>query len=256
MKSKILALCLAAIMAISLFGCSGASSEASSASSTGTAPTSSAEETAKVTFPLAETVTFDIMVVTPAHSFEDYLDKVDFWAREKQETNVDINWIYLGDAANSMSTLNAMFAAKTEGDAILGGSLITESDLSLLAANGLLTALNDYIDDPDIMPNFNERVLSESPETKGFITCPDGKIYSLPKYTALEGNYLESPIWISKAWLDKAGLGIPKTIEELETALTAFKEQDMNGNGKTDDEIPYLFLNGHAYSHMEALLGL
>ncbi len=261
-KNHIFAWCMAAVLAAPLAGCGqdAPSSQPESSGSTASSGTSSQEtssgtESDSVTFPLAETVTFDIMVATPARSFEDYLDKVEFWTKLKEESNVDVNWVYLS-ADDPMSTLNAMFSAGTEGDAVMGGALITESNLSLLASNDLLTPLNEYIDDEAIMPNFNSRVLSESPNTKGFITCPDGMIYSLPKYTALDGNYLESPLWINKAWLDKAGLGIPKTLEELEAALIAFKEQDMNGNGKIDDEIPYLFLNGHSFSHMEALLGL
>jgi putative aldouronate transport system substrate-binding protein len=202
-------------------------------------------------FPLKEKVTFDIMVRSSVHSF----DKCELYNRLAEETNVNINWIYLAQD-NAMASLNALFAANNEGDGMLPSASINESNISLLAANDLLKPLNEYIDNEEIMPNFNQRVLSESPKTKGYITMPDGKIYSLPKYTALEGNYLESPIWINKTWLDNLGLSVPKTIEELESVLTAFKEQDANKNGNPDDEIPYIFLNSHSYSHMEALLGL
>jgi putative aldouronate transport system substrate-binding protein len=41
--------------------------------------------------------------------------------------------------------------------------------------------------------------------------------------------------WINKAWLDKVGLGIPTTPEELKTALLAFKDGDPNGNGEADE---------------------
>lgn len=131
------------------------------------------------------------------------LAKCAWWQRLYEETNVKVNFITM-PSENTMGVLNAMFAAEEEGDAILGGSIINESNLSLMAANGLLLPMNAYIDDPEIMPNFNERVLAESPSTKGLITAPDGNIYSLPKYKAIEGNYLESPIWINKVWLDMA----------------------------------------------------
>lgn len=42
---------------------------------------------------------------------------------------------------------------------------------------------------------------------------------------------------INKTWLDKLGLEVPTTLDELEEVLKAFKEQDPNGNGKAD-EIP------------------
>lgn len=44
---------------------------------------------------------------------------------------------------------------------------------------------------------------------------------------------------INKTWLDKLGLKVPETIDELYNVLKAFKEQDPNGNGK-QDEIPFI----------------
>ena len=37
-----------------------------------------------------------------------------------------------------------------------------------------------------------------------------------------------------KDWLDKLGLEVPETLEEYEKVLTAFVEQDPDGNGKAD----------------------
>ena len=217
-------------------------------------PANTVSSNGKVSFPLGEEMTFDIMVRYDG-DLDAALENCAFWNRLYELTNVKINFIVL-PTDGTMGAFNAMFAANQEGDAILGGSMINESDLSLMAANGLLMPMNEYINDPEIMPNFNERVLAESPATKAYITMPDGNIYSLPKYTALDGNYLECPLWINKNWLDQLNLPVPTTIEELEAALIAFRDHDMNGNGNAGDEIPYIFLNGHTYSHMEAILGL
>ena len=217
-------------------------------------PANTVSSNGKVSFPLEEEMTFDIMVRYDG-DLDAALENCAFWNRLYELTNVKINFIVL-PTDGTMGAFNAMFAANQEGDAILGGSMINESDLSLMAANGLLMPMNEYINDPEIMPNFNERVLAESPATKAYITMPDGNIYSLPKYTALDGNYLECPLWINKNWLDQLNLPVPTTIEELEAALIAFRDHDMNGNGNAGDEIPYIFLNGHTYSHMEAILGL
>ena len=213
-----------------------------------------ATERGTISFPLEQEMTFDIMVRYDG-DLDAALNNCAFWDRLHEMTNVKINFIVL-PTDGTMGAFNAMFAANKEGDAILGGSMINESDLSLMAANGLLMPMNQYVDDPEIMPNFNERVLAESPATKAYITMPDGNIYSLPKYTALDGNFLECPLWINKHWLDRLNLPVPTTIEELEEALIAFRDHDMNGNGDPNDEIPYIFLNGHTYSHMEAILGL
>ena len=45
-------------------------------------------------------------------------------------------------------------------------------------------------------------------------------------------------MWINKAWLDRVGMEVPQTTEEFKEVLRAFKEQDANGNGDPNDEIP------------------
>lgn len=44
---------------------------------------------------------------------------------------------------------------------------------------------------------------------------------------------------INVKWLENLGLEVPTTIDELENVLRAFKEQDANGNGDPNDEIPF-----------------
>ena len=258
--NKIMAVSLATTMILGLAGCGNTAStqektseNPSSAESTSTVSSETVDvQESGVTFPLEEEMTFDIMV-----SGDENVDmeKCAFWQDLYEATNVKINFIQIA-SEGFMGTMNAMFAAKQEGDAIIAGGYVSEFDFSLMAGNGLLLALDEYIEDTDIMPNFNERVLAESPETKGVIAFPDGNIYTLPRYDAFEASYLESPIWINKAWVDQLGKELPTTLEELEEILIAFRDNDMNGNGKNDDEIPYIFRNGSGRSHMEAILGL
>lgn len=51
----------------------------------------------------------------------------------------------------------------------------------------------------------------------------------------MESNGIQ---FINKAWLDQLGLEVPTTTEELYELLCAFRDNDMNGNGDTTDEIP------------------
>ncbi|MDD3904664.1 MAG: extracellular solute-binding protein, partial [Sphaerochaeta sp.] len=48
---------------------------------------------------------------------------------------------------------------------------------------------------------------------------------------------LSQKMWIYQPWLDKLGLKMPTTTEELYDVLVAFRDRDPNGNGKKD-EIP------------------
>ena len=206
-----------------------------------------------VVFPLKEEMTFQIMYKSTGADIQEKLEKNPFWQDLYKATNVKIELIAL-PADETLTKLNALFMSGDEGDAIIS-HFIKDADFAQMTGNGLLQPLNEYIDDVELMPNFNNRVLAESPITKGVITSPDGNIYALPSYTADQGSYLESPLYINKEWLDKLGLPMPTTLAELENVLVAFRDNDCNGNG-IDDEIPLLLQQGNSYSHFEAIMGL
>lgn len=60
----------------------------------------------------------------------------------------------------------------------------------------------------------------------------NGKMMAIPSLNVPENDY--SLMWIRKDWLDKLGLAVPKTLDELETVAKAFIEKDPDGNGKND----------------------
>lgn len=103
-----------------------------------------------------------------------------------------------------------------------------------LGAEGALLPLNDLID--KYAPNV-KAALAEIPEFAQLATAPDGKIYALPQWNDCYHCSYGSKLWINTAWLEKLGLTMPTTTEELRTVLTAFKNDDPNGNGIAD-EIP------------------
>jgi len=61
----------------------------------------------------------------------------------------------------------------------------------------------------------------------------DGKLYALPSIN-LNSNYPTVVIW-REDWLKKVGIAkTPETIQEVEDALTKFRNDDPDGNGKKD----------------------
>ncbi|MBP1996289.1 extracellular solute-binding protein [Paenibacillus eucommiae] len=57
----------------------------------------------------------------------------------------------------------------------------------------------------------------------------DGKIWAIPEVPPLAGN----AVLLRDDWLKELNLQMPKTIDELEQILKAFKEKDPAGNGQT-----------------------
>lgn len=74
---------------------------------------------------------------------------------------------------------------------------------------------------------------------------PDNHIYVIPQVYI---NYAERGWIIRQDWLDKLGLEVPKTKEELVEVLRAFRDGDPNGNGIAD-EIPTIAQAGPEWLH-------
>ncbi|MCL6604179.1 MAG: extracellular solute-binding protein [Paenibacillus sp.] len=155
------------------------------------------------------------------------------WLKDlEKNTNVKIEWQVMSsnDWAEQKSI---MLASGTLPDVIIGNQSFGDSDI----VNNLsyFRPLDDYIEQN--MPNL-KAAMQETPEMKKISTFPDGKIYSLPARLPSRPKSSRQPV-INKVWLDKLGLEVPDTIDDLYNVLKAFKEQDPNGNGK-QDEIPFI----------------
>lgn len=164
---------------------------------------------------------------------EDY-DTNDFTTHMEAKTGVHINWETIPEMAEE-EKLNLVLASGDYPDVFFGLSF-TDDKLSLYGTEEqLLMPLNDLINDH--MPNL-KKVLDSVPGAWGAITSPDGKIYGLPSFNICYHCENSNKMWVYQPWLDKLGLDMPKTTEEYEDMLIAFRDQDPNGNGQKD-EIPF-----------------
>lgn len=69
----------------------------------------------------------------------------------------------------------------------------------------------------------------------------EGRMYSMPEVRVNNIYYFNG--WeINTRWLENVGMEAPTTTDELYEVLKAFKEQDANGNGDPNDEIPFSFV--------------
>ena len=77
---------------------------------------------------------------------------------------------------------------------------------------------------------------------QAYLTYPDGNIYGLMgDFLTSNPHTIPQTQYINVQWLENLGLEMPKTLDELHSVLVAFKEQDANGNGDPNDEIPMTF---------------
>lgn len=120
----------------------------------------------------------------------------------------------------------------------------TPADMSILCDSGALLPINDYIENSEV---FSEENWLGWDYMDTMTYAEDGLWYGVPV------NPPQGYIFtINQAWLDKLGLEVPTTTDELTEVLRAFKEADLSGNGAT---IPmaHQFANS---DHIATFLGM
>lgn len=149
-----------------------------------------------------------------------------------EEAGISINWntIVNSDWTDKKAV---MMASADLPDAFMGSICFTESDI--VSNQGSFIALDDYID--EYMPNF-KAIIESDPTMKALAYSSDGHIYGLPAKKPCRPT-IANQMFINQTWLDNLGLDMPETYDEYIEVLRAFKEQDANGNGDPNDEIPY-----------------
>lgn len=157
-------------------------------------------------------------------------DENGLYKQLEKKLNVEIEW-QLYDNWNDKKALILM--GEDMPDAFWGNSCFSASDVE--ANKDLFLELTDLIDAN--MPNL-KKVFEEDEWMKYLATNLDGEIYGLPSKSPCRVKALDIA-WINQTWLDNLGLSMPTNYKELQEVLRAFKEQDANGNGDANDEIPY-----------------
>ncbi|WP_051197985.1 extracellular solute-binding protein [Butyrivibrio sp. MB2005] len=253
MIKKILGCTLVTSMVFSLAACGGNSSSAGSAVSTENESDSEAATSDN------SVKDFNIFAGISALSADNAEKPV--VQKMNENMGVTVNWNCVsGDTLTEKKNLILNAGGDELPDALMGADL-TDYEIITNGTNGIFIPLENYINE-ETTPNLM-KLIEERPELLATCTMPDGHIYSLPNISEMGFDYKDGKQYfigaipqfmaINKTWLDNLGLQMPTTIDELHDVLTAFKENDCNGNGDTTDEIPLSFEWGHWCANMTSL---
>jgi len=152
------------------------------------------------------------------------------WVSDLEEM-ADVTIVWEEISSDWDQKKSTMLAAGDIPDLIVGVNAITDADM--VTFNGLF---EDLSDDMDALPNV-QGMFDAVPATEVMATQPDGEIFSVPSYRRFWPETTTRQ-YINQEWLDNLDLEVPTTWDELFDVLTAFKEEDANGNGDPNDEIP------------------
>jgi len=155
------------------------------------------------------------------------------WLEEK--TGVHINWMIIPSEDVATRLTLVMASANDMPDIFMGG--MSRAQVDLYGAQGLLIPFDEYINGPSV--NYKD-IITKNPKVLQQSRSYDGNIYFMARYYESVHVRHTGKMWMNKTWLENVGMPIPDTTDDFYDVLKAFKEQDANGNGDLNDEIPYI----------------
>lgn len=178
-----------------------------------------------------EPITLEVMFNSHPNTLE--LNEIPFFKELEKKTNIKLKVEAIRSGWSEKK--NLVLASGSLPDIFFGEGL---TDTDLLTNKEFFVDMSKYID--TYAPNI-KTMFSEEPMAEKIAKVPDsGEIYGLPNVRPFRPQVGDT--WfINKVWLDNLGLEKPQTLDEFYNVLKAFKEQDANGNGDPNDEIPFNF---------------
>ena len=179
---------------------------------------------ASLEFPLAETAEISALTNYPAGSESEPNNRTIF-KRLEEKTNVHVNWKAIqsdqwGDKIQlEMSNIKSL-------PELVFNAQFGDTDLLKYAKQGVIINVEEYID--KYMPNL-KKVFEEVPEYRTMCTDENGHIWAFPWIEQLGSNKtaiqtVGNMPFINTAWLNFLNLEMPKTVDEFEKVLIAFRD--------------------------------
>lgn len=189
----------------------------------------------EITFPLEEPIEVTVYVCTGDSAFSLEETAIYKWMEEK--TNVHLNIEYSTNLTENTEKLNVLLNTGDYPDILLKSGISPDALLEM-GQEGIFIQLDELL--KQYAPNYSA-IITERGDWPA-VTSSDGHLYSM--YEISKPNVGNTPhMWINQKWLTNLGLEMPTTPDELYNVLKAFKEQDADGDGDPNNEIPWIASN-------------
>lgn len=170
------------------------------------------------------------------------------WALIEEDTGIKVNFKHPAVGSEN-EQFNLMLASGDMPDIVFYAWHTVAGGPMKAVNDGLILNLNDIV--AEHCPNYTS-ILEQNPEVKQQIITDEGVLFGFASICVDERDKTAADYipafqtfgWLVRNdWLKACGIDkLPETMEEWETALTAMKEMDPNGNGQAD-EIPLVASN-------------
>lgn len=233
---KMFCMVLAGVITISMLACGGSKDDSADEQSTeqdtvqtdGDKSDENETVSGEIVFPLEETMEFTFFCST----MEQYelSDSLAFQAAlERANISVDMTSVSVADAPEKASLL---ISSGEYPDVFFKPVRIDENTAKKAgAAIPLEDLIKEYA--PNLCAILDER------NAWGDLTDADGHIYSLPEICFQYFSNNQNVLWINQKWMENLGMETPTDMESLYEVLKAFAEQDADGDGDPNNELPF-----------------
>lgn len=224
MKRRIFAILLTVIMLMAMFsGCQDAKTDDKK--------TGDGELACRVDgYPIVdEPVTLDVGMWRHA-STADFDDLIVF-KKYEELSNVDINWIE-SPQSGFAERRNIAFATGDLPDAYFKASM---SATDIMKYKDSLVPFTPYLE--TYAPNLNAYLKDNEAVNQG-VTMPDGNIYGAPYILESSAIRVQARMFFDNVLMENVGGKMPETTDEFVDYLKLIRDNDANGNGDPNDEIP------------------
>lgn len=267
-KKKLMALLLACTLTAGVLGgCGSDDKESSSQSSSAGSQQAGSSEGTQASQPAGEDSIFNapgelpivkepmtLTIFAPSNGEYAWEDNAQIKELE-EKTGIHLEWQTAASSDNVQDKLSTLFASNERPNILLtgvgGSSRYDKSTEQFLGEQGLVLPLNEYLDTISV----GYKAAFEAIDGfRDYITTPDGNIYSLPNVDGSLHVQYNMKLWINTKWLENLNLEMPTTTDEFYEVMKAFKEQDANGNGDPNDEIPLSTVTSGAGTQIDGFL--
>ncbi|WP_240417412.1 extracellular solute-binding protein [Paenibacillus periandrae] len=165
----------------------------------------------------AEKAKFSISMRTLAFNHVEKSPNIneDKWVKKLEElTNTDLNIVLVPHKEYEQKMVQ-MFATNDIPDVVGGSGGVSGKEMAGSVQAGVFMPLDD------LLQKYGQNLLKKIPKDAWQKETYKGKIYAIPEFLS---NPSRRAVAIRKDLLDKAGLPIPKTVDEYLTVMRKFKE--------------------------------
>lgn len=164
------------------------------------------------------------------------------WLEEKTGIQIEIDFIPQGYTEEYMRLLFTT-GNSSDVDVVFFDSSTDFPSAQLIneyGKNRAILPLEDYITHGVHLQEIFDHY--EDYDLRTVMEAADGSLYYMPALDTSIVNRKAQTLWLNVSWLKALKLSMPQTTEDLVAVLQAFRDNDPNGNGITD-EIPLIGSN-------------